>query len=302
MALGGFGVTKIGYVNLSTLGSALLVLSLMLDSIVPNTSCLFLSFSLTGGIGGGLLSIPYLTVLYSQMSGPMLPVAVGFAAAGGGVGTIVFNSTLEPLHQTFGWRHARQILAAALLVILTLNTLVLRCCTRQKQESPDDSMEESNSASSDTSSGSQPSQFRLGRELVELVRPFAAPSFGLLSVGLVLYMCGFTVPYTHVVYYAELQGYKKAATLVSVMGAGSTVGRMLCSFDVLLADMLWKFGLGNPSDGPNFEVGLKYIFILIFFGSHIADARASTWQGITGHDHEAQNGLRMVFSTDWFCP
>ena len=163
-------------------------------------------------------------------------------------------------------------------------------------------MEESNSASSDTSSGSQPSQFRLGRELVELVRPFAAPSFGLLSVGLVLYMFGFTVPYTHVVYYAELQGYKKAATLVSVMGAGSTVGRMLCSFDVLLADMLWKFGLGNPSDGPNFEVGLKYMFILIFFGSHIADARASTWQGITGHDHEAQNGLRMVFSTDWFCP
>ena len=111
-------------------------------------------------------------------------------------------------------------------------------------------MEESNSASSDTSSGSQPSQFRLGRELVELVRPFTAPSFGLLSVGLVLYMFGFTVPYTHVVYYAELQGYKRAATLVSVMGAGSTVGRIVCGFDVLLADMLWKFGLGNPSDGP----------------------------------------------------
>jgi len=265
MALGGFGVNKIGYVTLSTLGSAMVVLSLIFDSIVPNTSWLFLSFSLIGGIGNGLICIPYFTVLYSKMSGPMLPVAVGFAAAGGGIGTIVFNLILEPLHQTFGWRHARQILAAALLVILTLNTLVLRCCTRQKQESPDDSMEESNSASSDTSSGSQPSQFRLGRELVELVRPFAAPSFGLLSVGLVLYMCGFTVPYTHVVYYAELQGYKKAATLVSVMGAGSTVGRMLCSFDVLLADMLWKFGLGNPSDGPNFEVGLKYIFILIFF-------------------------------------
>jgi Na+/melibiose symporter-like transporter len=245
MALGGFGVNKIGYVNLSTLGSALVVLSLMLDSIVPNTSWLFLSFSLIGGIGNGVLCIPYYSVLFSQMSGPMLPVAVGFAAAGGGVGTIVFNLILEPLHQTFGWRHARQILAAALLVILTLNTLVLRCCTRQKQESPNDSMEESNSASSDTSSGSQPSQFRLGRELVELVRPLATPSFLLLSVGLVLYMCGFTAPYTHVVYYAELQVYENAAMLVSVVGAGSTVGRILCSFDVLLADFLWKLECGN---------------------------------------------------------
>ena len=106
MALGGFGVTKIGYVNLSTLGSALLVLSLMLDSIVPNTSCLFLSFSLTGGIGGGLLSIPYLTVLYSQMSGPMLPVAVGFAAAGGG---------LAPLCSTWYWNLSTRPLAGAML-------------------------------------------------------------------------------------------------------------------------------------------------------------------------------------------
>lgn len=230
MALRGFGVKKIGgHVTLSTLGSALVVLSLIFDSIVPNTSWLFLSFSLIGGIGSGLLCIPYYTVLYSQMSGPMLPVAVGFAAAGGGVGTIVFNSTLEPLDQTFGWRYARQILAAALLVILTLNTLVLRCCMRQQKEGPDDSVEESNSStSSDASSGSQPSQFRLGKELVELVRPFTVPSFGLLSVGLVLYMFGFTVPYTHVVYYAELQGYKRAAMLVSVMGAGSTVGRILC--------------------------------------------------------------------------
>eukprot|EP00435_Cladocopium_sp_Y103_P043900 s2532_g12.t1 len=230
-AIGGFGVKKIGYVNLSTLGSALVVLSLMLDSIVPSTSWLFLSFSLTGGIGGGLLSIPYFTVLYSQMSGPMLPVAVGFAAAGGGVGTIVFNSTLEPLHQAFGWRHTRQILAAALLVILTLNTLALGCCTRQKKESPDDSGEESTSSSPtsfDTSSGSQPSQLRHCKELIELVRPLASPSFLLLSAGLVLYMCGFTAPYTHVVYYAELQGYENAAMLVSVVGAGSTVGRILC--------------------------------------------------------------------------
>ena len=247
-------MNKIGYVNLSTLGSALVVLSLMLDSIIPSTSWLFLSFSLIGGMGNGLLCIPYFTVLYSQMSGPMLPIAVGFAAAGGGVGTIVFNSILEPLHQTFGWRQARQILAAALLVILTLNTLVLRCCTRQKKGNPHDSVEESNSStSSDTSSassGSQPSRFRLGKELVELFRPLTAPSFGLLSVGLVLYMFGFTVPYTHVVYYAELQGYKRAATLVSVMGAGSTVGRIVCGFGVLLVNMLWKFGLGNPSDGP----------------------------------------------------
>ena len=219
----------------------------MLDSIVPNTSWLFLSFSLTGGIGGGLLCIPYFTVLYSQMNGPMLPVAVGFAAAGGGVGTIVFNLILEPLHQTFGWRHARQILAAALLVILTLNTLVLRCCTRQKKESPDDSVEESASSSptSFDTSGSQPSQLRLCKELVELLRPLATPSFLLLSVGLVLYMCGFTAPYTHVVYYAELQGYENAAMLVSVVGAGSTVGRILCSFDVLLADFLWKLECGN---------------------------------------------------------
>ena len=236
MALGGWGVQKFGYVNFAKLGSALVVLSLLLDSIVPSTSWLFLSFSLMSGTGCGLLCVPYCMALYSRLSGQMLPVAVGFAAAGGGVGTIVFNSALEPLTKAWGWRHARQVLAAALLVILTLNTLALGCGLSQKPL-PDDSdvSEGSSDEASEEESSTETEKQRSSRMVTfckEFVKPFGSLSFGFLCVGLVLYMGGFTVPYTHLVYYAELHGYKDAAMLVSILGAGSIVGRILCGFDV----------------------------------------------------------------------
>lgn len=133
MALGGFFVKGVGYVKLAAFGSALVILGLLIDSIVPSTSWLFLSFSIISGTGCGLLFIPSSVVLYGRLSGNMLPVAVGFAAAGGGAGTIVFNAVLAPLTEAWGWRRARQLLAAGLLVLLTMNTLILRYCLHSER-------------------------------------------------------------------------------------------------------------------------------------------------------------------------
>lgn len=275
MALGGFFVKGVGYVKLAAFGSALVILGLLIDSIVPSTSWLFLSFSIISGTGCGLLFIPSSVVLYGRLSGNMLPVAVGFAAAGGGAGTIVFNVVLAPLTEAWGWRRGRQCLAAGLLVLLTMNTLILRYCLHSERVAdlaggakhfPDFSpiiwdgwltnvlgmpklTTNQVTESEETSEASEPSDLESSAETEissvsrwrALVQPFGTRSFGLLSAGLVLYMGGFTVPYTHIVYYAELRHYKNAAMLVSILGVGSLVGRIACDLDVCVEfqSLLW---------------------------------------------------------------
>ncbi len=228
MALGGYFAKGFGFVNLAILGSALVVLSLILDGILPSTSWLFLSFSIMSGSGCGLLFVPSCMVLYKELSGRMLPVAVGIGAAGGSVGTMVLNFVLEHLTEAWGWRYARQVLGAALLILLTMNTLALWCCLlgkRQKADQESDSQGES----SEGSERSDSLHLKLsGQHAKEFVRPCASPSFALLSIGLILYNIGFAVPYTHLVFFAQLHDYEKGEMLISIMGAASLVGRILC--------------------------------------------------------------------------
>eukprot|EP00438_Fugacium_kawagutii_P008410 Skav234456 [mRNA] locus=scaffold1647:148248:152376:+ [translate_table: standard] len=233
MALGGYCVKGIGYVKLAAFASGLVILGLLLDSIVPSTSWLFLSFSIISGTGCGLLFITSSVVLYSRFSGNMLPVAVGLAAAGAGAGTIVFNAVLAPLTEAWGWRHARQFLAAGLLVLLTMNTLILRYCLQNSERVTEAEEEAFGTTDSEPSelerSDAEKSEISVSlRSWRSLVQPFGIPSFGLLSVGLVLYMGGFTVPYTHIVYYAQRRHYEKAAMLVSILGVGSLFARIAC--------------------------------------------------------------------------
>jgi len=169
-------------------------------------------------------------VLYKELSGRMLPIAVGIGAAGGSVGTMVLNLVLEHLTEAWGWRYARQVLAAALLILLTMNTLALWCClVEKKMQNEADQESDSQGESSEGSERSDSLHLKLsGQHAKELVRPFASPSFALLSIGLILYNIGFTVPYTHLVFFAQLHDYEEGEMLISIMGAASLVGRILC--------------------------------------------------------------------------
>lgn len=273
-ALGGYFAKSFGFVNLAILGSALVVLSLILDGILPSTSWLFLSFSLMSGSGCGLLFVPSCMVLYKELSGRMLPIAVGIGAAGGSVGTMVLNLVLEHLTEAWGWRYARQVLAAALLILLTMNTLALWCClVEKKMQNEADQESDSQGESSEGSERSDSLHLKLsGQHAKELVRPFASPSFALLSIGLILYNIGFTVPYTHLVFFAQLHDYEEGEMLISIMGAASLVGRILCGLGAVVVSPRLLLVLVITIQGcsliwlPTCDTELELISFSVLFG------------------------------------
>ncbi|CAK9083144.1 Monocarboxylate transporter 12 (MCT 12) (Solute carrier family 16 member 12) [Durusdinium trenchii] len=224
-------VKQCGYVFTAVLGGSLMVVGLLLDSVVPRP-LMFLSFSCFSGLGSALLFMPSGVVPFLCFSGPMLPVVVGIASTGGGVGTVVLNILLAHFLDAWGRRSAQRVLALCLLFVLSLNTIALWYSTRQAAEAPEARSESGETASETTQSETEPSETTSskaekaeGQCIKSFLEPFSNRSFLLLNVGLLLYMCGFMVPYTHLVYYAEQHGYREAPTLISTIGAAAILGR-----------------------------------------------------------------------------
>ena len=256
LCLTGFCLARCGYLMTGVLGGGLLVVGMLLDSVVP-IPWMFLTFSGFSGLGSALLFMPSGVLPFLHFSGPKLPIVVGVAAAGGGFGTVFLNLLLEGFLDAWDRRTAQRVFAMCLLGVLSLNTLVLWYSTRQHskgteaeshtskseatimEEAPHNAPKENctietidvlqcetQGETQCEALSSECSEMGEEHSAKKCWEPCLSRSFLLLNLGLVLYMCGFTVPYTHLIYYAQQQNYAEAPSLLSTLGAMSIVGRL----------------------------------------------------------------------------
>ncbi|CAE7296679.1 SLC16A13 [Symbiodinium natans] len=218
----GFLVRRVGFVRMPAIGAAMLLLGMLLDSYAPSSALLFLSTSLVGGMSMAMIFTPGATVLYghtSQLGQGFLPVAVGLASSGAGLGTILVNLGLDMLLDTFSWRDALRICCGAFCPLLFGAVLALWWGLRQQPCDAGDSAADYQELKSNP--------------VRDFFQPYRDLRFILFNIALLFYFIGFMVPYTHLVYFAEVEkGLEIAGELTSLLGAAGTAARLffgLCS-------------------------------------------------------------------------
>ncbi|CAE7234135.1 Slc16a13 [Symbiodinium sp. CCMP2456] len=212
----GFLVHRVGYVRMPAIGGALLVLGMLADSYAPSSYFLFMSCSLVGGVAMAMIFTPAMTVLYGhgRISPSFLPVAVGLASSGGGLGTVVASVGFERLLDSFSWRGALRICCGVSGLLLFVSVVALWCSLRHKPKQTRESTTNSR-------------KLRSCGDVRDFLQPFGDLQFLLYNVPLFLYCIGFMVPYTHLVYYAETErGLEISGELTSLLGGAGAAGRL----------------------------------------------------------------------------
>ena len=215
----GFMVRKVGFVRMTAAGVCMLLLSMIADSLAPSSSTLFLSCSLLGGAAMSLIFAPAAFVLYGQLSERILPIAVGFASSGVGLGTIAINAGLDHLLDTVGWRLTLRIGCVVFAPLLCSAVLSMWKGLQEKHQK------------------SRPQEPNWSAR--SFLAPYRDMNFILLNVAILLYYFGFMVPYTHLVYFSrEERGLDITTELTTLLGAAGTVARVC-------------FGLGSAVARPS---------------------------------------------------
>ncbi|CAE7883771.1 SLC16A12 [Symbiodinium microadriaticum] len=212
----GFLVHRIGFVRMQAYGAASLLLGMLADSYAPSSCFLFITRSLVGGVAMAMIFTPALAVLYGQghISPSFLPVAVGLASSGGGLGIVVVNLGLDLLLDSFSWRGVLRICCGAFGLLLFVSVVALWCSLRHQQKQTRESITNCR-------------ELRSHSDVRDFVQPFRDLQFLLLNVALFLYCIGFMVPFTHLVYYAETErGLEISAELTSLLGGTGAVARL----------------------------------------------------------------------------
>eukprot|EP00439_Symbiodinium_sp_Y106_P051648 s1124_g6.t2 len=215
----GFLVHRVGFVRMPAIGAALLLLGMLADSYVPSSYFLLITCSLVGGVAMAMIFTPAMTVLYGQghISPSFLPVAVGLASSGGGLGTVVVSVGFELLLDSFSWRGALRICCGAFGLLLLVALTALWCSLRHQTQTRE--------------STTSYRELRSCGDVRDFLQPFGDLQFLLYNVPLFLYCIGFMVPYTHLVYYAEtVRGLEISKELTSLLGGAGAAGRLCFGF------------------------------------------------------------------------
>ena len=210
----GFVVQRVGFVRMASIGAVLLLFGMLADSYAPSSYFLFITCSLVGGVAMAILFTAVLAALYGpgHISPSFLPVAVGLASSGGGLGTVVVNLGLNLLLDSFSWREALRICSGAFGLLLFVSLVALWCSLRHHKQTKEVT--------------SESRELRSYSDVREFLQPFGDLQFLLLNAALFLYGIGFMVPYTHLVYYAETErGLEISGELTSLLGISGAAAR-----------------------------------------------------------------------------
>jgi len=210
----GFLVQRVGFVRMAAIGTALLLFGMLADSYAPSSHFLFMNCGLVGA-AMAMIFTASVTVLYGQghISPSFLPVAVGLASSGGGLGTVVVNLGLNLLLDSFSWRGALRICCGAFGLLLLVALTALWCSLRHQKQAKE--------------STTNCRELRSYSDVRDFLQPFGDLQFLLLNAALFLYGIGFMVPYTHLVYYAETErGLDISTELTSLLGISGAAARL----------------------------------------------------------------------------
>ncbi|KAF6822219.1 major facilitator superfamily transporter [Colletotrichum plurivorum] len=201
-------IYDLGYSRyLLLVGTALVVVGLVLQAFCQNLWQFLLCQGVVIGIGTGCLSTLGVA-LPSQWFSKRLPLANGIAANGSGVGGLVLPALFRAMQPKIGFRWT--VLVFALISLVTLGTSVFVIKTSKLKTPPK------------------------RRPFVDH-SVFRDPPFLLFLAGCCLLFLGMYTPYVYVQSYALDRGFASedvALYLLSILNGASIVGRILPNFIV----------------------------------------------------------------------
>ncbi|RMJ12411.1 hypothetical protein CDV36_007939 [Fusarium kuroshium] len=196
-------------------GGLLIGSSLLILSVCEGFYQIILSYSVIGGLGGALLNSPAYASI-AHFFDAKRGFATGIAITAGSIGGIVFPILLQKLLPSVGFAWTTRILGFILLGLAVPATVFLR--------------------------SRLPPQDKITSVWPDLTM-FKDLKFTLSAFGIFFMEWGLFVPLTYIVSYAGRSsdhGTTDSYTLLSILNAGSLVGRFLPGF---LADKLGRFNV-----------------------------------------------------------
>ncbi|CAK7240259.1 MAG: hypothetical protein STHCBS139747_001697 [Sporothrix thermara] len=249
---------------LVALGSILSVASVMLLGLCEKYYQILLCYSVLGGLGGALLNTPAYACI-AHFFNVRRGLATGIATTSGGVGGIAFPILLQQLLPRLGFPWTTRILGFILLGLSIPSNLWLRTrlplpgvndCDAEEGRSSSASAAAAAAASAVSGEEDGAASIRTGvtgrsstrslRRAMPSVWPdftiFRDRRYAVAAIGIFFMEWGIFVPLTFIVSYATAhnQSVDKAYTLLSLLNAGSVVGRVLPG---LLADKIGRFNV-----------------------------------------------------------
>lgn len=203
LMLGASGVTgrltdRFGPGRVLAAGGVLISTGLLLSSLATSIWHVYLAYGLTVGLGVSCSFVPSVATV-GQWFERRRGLAIGIAAAGTGIGSLVLAPLSSSLIDAYGWRTAMRVVAAIAVVALVGAGSLLR-------------------ARFATGGGGGAWEVARGNR-----------TFFLLYFGGLIGSYAYWVPFVHMVPYAEDKGLTRAsaAIIVSIMGIANTAGRIV---------------------------------------------------------------------------
>lgn len=257
---------------LVALGSVLSVASVLLLGLCEEYYQILLCYSVLGGLGGALLNTPAYACI-AHFFNVRRGLATGIASTSGGIGGIAFPILLQQLLPRVGFAWSTRILGFILLGLSVPANLWLRTrlplpgvndCEPEDGAAPDavpDVTAEDPTLANDgtassvhtgvtgrsglsrvISTGTRASRRRALPSVWPDFTIFRDRSYAAATLGIFFMEWGIFVPLTFIVSYATAhqQNTNQAYTLLSLLNAGSVLGRFLPG---LLADKLGRFNV-----------------------------------------------------------
>ena len=209
----GSATDRFGPRKIVTFGGFFVGLGLVLTSQVSDPWQLYLFYSFMLGLGISTTWTPIMTTTSRWFSGRNTGLALGIVSAGVGLGTVILSPISSYLIAAYGWSTSYFILGVAALIIIIVSAQFLR------KEPP--SMV---AATPETINSTSQANFD-GLTLKQALR---TRNLWLIYVMYLLFAICIFVIMGHLVRHAEDMNISStvAATFLSVIGAGSIVGRI----------------------------------------------------------------------------
>ncbi|MDH4144625.1 MAG: MFS transporter [Acidimicrobiia bacterium] len=253
-AVSGRIADRFGPRPLAVAAGLLLGSGLWATSLVDRMWIGYITYGAGVGIGVACAYVPLIT-LVSGWFDRQRATALGVASAGIGLGTIIGAPIARQLIDAFGWRETYRILAVVALVGLGIAALF----AKRAPLAP-----------------AGPAAITVGELAAKRAFRLMYGSGALMGLSLF-------VPFVFLIRYAEEQGIAKttAATLISVLGIGSVLGRLilgaigarmgilrlyqLCFLVMCLSYLIWL------AAGGTFAVLALFAFVLgVSYGGYVA--------------------------------
>ncbi|KAI1285766.1 Monocarboxylate transporter 14 [Halotydeus destructor] len=239
-------------------GSLVAAIGLVLTAVSTNIYTVIIAFGVITGSGLGLLYVSSIVIL-SLYFRTKLARATGIASSGSGIGTILFAPLVDRLTQSFGWRQTMVALAVVTSFCLPCSWLFRPLLKKRVPKGfLSTSQETTKMAAGEVTSSDVEQNNQLENEqkeksadeyettaittseilkesFAEMLGPEALQDFNFIvfTSSSFFISLGFLVPYVYSTKRAlelKVASESEASLLISVIGIGSTIGRLLFGY------------------------------------------------------------------------